>query len=43
MGKKISAWWNDTEEKWETDEKALKKRSRERDDWQRNADMMNGL
>ena len=43
MGKKINSWWDDTTEKWETNEKVLTKKNRERDNWQRNADMMNGL
>ena len=42
-GKKIDSWWDDTKGKWETDEKTLKKKNKDREEWQRNADMMNGL
>jgi hypothetical protein len=42
-GKKIDSWWDDTKGKWETDEKTLRKKNKDREEWQRNADMMNGL
>ena len=42
-GKKIDSWWDDTKEKWETDKKTLRKKIKDSEEWQRNADMMNGL